>query len=67
MNVVTGVEYGPGEFDVPKVARTFRHAFPAGLTLEVPVNGAHPGVHESAKFGFVRCLVHDLGMFDFCH
>ena len=66
LKVHTGVEYRPGELDMAEVARTFRHAFTTGLALEVPVNGAHPGVHESAEFGFVRCLVHDLGMFDFC-
>jgi hypothetical protein len=27
------VEYWPREFDVPKMARTFQHAFPTGLTL----------------------------------
>ena len=55
------------QFDMAKMARTLGHAFATSLALEVPVNGAHPRVHKSAQLGFVGCLIHDLGMFDFRH
>lgn len=62
--VLTGVEYRTGELDVPEVSRTLRHALTAGLTFEVPVDGAHPWIHQTTHLGITRRLVHDLRVFD---
>ena len=55
----------PCQLDVPNMTRTFRHPFTTRLTLEIPVDSAHSGVHEPTHFRFVSGLIHDFRMFDF--
>jgi len=40
------------------------HGLSTRLTLEVPINRAHTGVHQTAKFRSVASLIHDFWMFD---
>ena len=40
------------------------HGLSTRLTFEVPVNRAHTGVHQTAKFRSVASLIHDFWMFD---
>jgi hypothetical protein len=42
-----------------------RHRLSTRLTLEIPVNRAHTGVHQTTKFWSVASLIHDFWMFDF--
>ena len=35
------------QLNMTKMARTFRHALTTSLTLEIPVDSAHTGIHES--------------------
>ncbi|KAF8223136.1 hypothetical protein L208DRAFT_559920 [Tricholoma matsutake] len=53
------------QLNMTKMARTLRHPFTTSLTLEIPVNGAHPRIHESAQLGLVGGFVHDFWMFNF--
>lgn len=61
----TRMKNGSGQLNVPKVTWALRHALPARLALEVPVDSAHPWVHETAHLGFVGGFVHDFGVLDF--
>lgn len=46
-------EDGPYQLDVHKMTGAFQHPFAKRLTLEIPVDSAHSGVHESNHFRFV--------------
>ena len=38
---------GPCQLDVPKMTGALQHPLAKRLTLEIPVDSAHSGVHES--------------------
>lgn len=53
------------ELDVAKMTRTFAHRLSARLTFEVPVDGAHPGIHQTTHFLPLAGFIHDFREFDF--
>jgi hypothetical protein len=55
----------PCQLDVPKITWTFQHPFATHLTLEIPFDNAHSGVHEPSNFRLVSGLVYDLWTFYF--
>lgn len=65
MQLHTGMKDWSCQFNMPKMARTLRHAFPTGLTFEIAVDCAHAGIHQSAHLRLMCGFVHDFWMFDF--
>lgn len=61
----TGMEDRSCQFNMTKMARTLRHAFSTCLALEVAVDSAHTGIHQSAHLRLMCSFVHDFWMFDF--
>ena len=61
----TGMKDRSSQFNMPKMARTLRHAFSTRLTFEVAVDSTHAGIHQSAHLGLMCGFVHDFWMFDF--
>jgi len=61
------MEYGTSKLDMAKMPWTLSHTFTTCLTLEVPVYGTHPRVHQATKLGFMRRFIHDFGVFNFSH
>lgn len=51
---------------MPKMPWALRHPFPTRLTLEITVNRAHAGVHQSTHLWLVSSFVHDLRVLDLC-
>jgi len=52
----------PGQFYVAKMTWTLGHTLPAGLTLEISVNGTHARIHQASEFRFMTRFIHDLWM-----
>ena len=61
----TRVKYGPRKLDVAKVPGTLSHSFTACLAFEVPVDGAHPRIHQTSNLWFMGGLIHNFRMFNF--
>ena len=61
----TGMKDWSCQFNMPKMARTLRHAFSTRLTFKVAVYGTHTGIHQSAHLRLMCGFVHDFWMFDF--
>lgn len=62
----TWVKDGSRQFYMTKMPWTLGHPFATRLTLEIAVNRAHTGVHQSAHLRLVGSFVHDLRMLDLC-
>lgn len=54
---------GPRQLNMPEMARTVRHVPATRQTLEIPVNGAHPGIQKPAHLGAL--ILHGLVKVDF--
>lgn len=48
-----------------EMARTFAHRLSARLTLEVPVDGTHPGIHQTTHFLLLAGFIHDFWKLNF--
>jgi hypothetical protein len=58
------MENRPSQLNMTEMPRALGHRLSTRLTLEVPVNRTHTGVHQTAHFWFVASLIHDFWMFD---
>ena len=60
----TWMENRPSQLNMTEMPWALGHRLSTRLTLEVPVNRTHTGVHQTTEFWFVAGLIHDFGMFD---